>query len=68
MELIHDAQTVLKKAWSVKLALLSAVSGVAEVVLPYFGGLLPPKTMAIVAVVTAIGSVAARLVHQPEMH
>lgn len=67
MELIEDAKTVLLKAWSIRLALLSALFSAAEVALPFFTGLIPPHTMAILAVFTSAGAAVARLVAQPKM-
>ena len=70
MELIQDAKTVLFKAWhsSVRLAVLSAVFSAAEVSPPDFTGLIPPHTMALLAVFTSAGAAAARLVAQPQMY
>ena len=66
MELIDDAKHVLMKAWSIRLVLLSAVFSAAEVALPYFGGMIPPGTMAILAIITSGGAAIARIVAQPE--
>lgn len=68
MILIDDAATVLKKAWSIKLSILSAVFSAAEVALPFFTGIVPPHLMAVLAVFTAAGAAAARLIAQPKMH
>ncbi len=67
MELIEDAKTVLMKAWSVRLALLSAVLSAMEVALPFFTTFIPPHTMAILAVCTSAGAAIARVVAQPKM-
>ena len=67
MKLIDDARHVAMRAWSVRLALLSAAFGALELALPYLGAYLPPKLMAVLAVVTGIGSAVARLVDQPKM-
>ena len=66
MTLIDNAREVLLKAWSVRLALLSAVLSAAEVALPFFTTFIPPNTMAILAVLTSAGAAIARLVAQPE--
>ncbi len=66
MELIADAKQVLLKAWSVRLALLSAVLSAAEVALPFFTTFIPPNTMAILAVCTSAGAAIARIVAQPK--
>jgi hypothetical protein len=66
MELIADAKKVFLKAWSIRLALLSALFSAAEVALPFFGEFAPPHTMAMLAVFTSVGAVVARLVAQPK--
>lgn len=68
MKLIEDAKTVFMHAWSVRLALLAAAFGAAEVALPFFAPFLPPKTMAILAAVTSAAAAIARIVAQPAMH
>lgn len=67
MNLIDNAQEVLKKAWSIRLALLSATLSAAEVALPFFGDFVPPRTMAVLALITAAGAAVARLVAQPKI-
>lgn len=66
MTLIDNAKEVLLKAWSIKLSVLSAILSAMEVSLPFFTDLVPPRTMAMLAVFTAAGAAAARLVAQPE--
>lgn len=65
MELIADAKQVLFKAWSIRLALLSAVFSALEVALPFFAPFVPPGTMAILAVFASAGGAIARIVAQP---
>ena len=67
MTLIDDAKTVLLKAWSIRLALLGALFSAAEVALPFFAplGLIPPTTMAVLALICSSGAAVARLVAQP---
>lgn len=67
MNLIDDAAKVLRRAWSIRLALLSAVFSAAEVALPFFTDFVPPRTMALLAVFTAAGAAVARIVAQPKM-
>lgn len=66
MELVKDAKTVLFKAWSIRLSLLAATFGAMEVALPYFSEILPPHTMAVLAIVSSSGAAIARLVAQPK--
>ena len=67
MKLIEDARRVAARAWSVRLALLSAVFGTLELALPYLGAFVPGKLMALLAIATGVGSAVARLVDQPKM-
>ena len=65
--LIDDARLVLRHAWSVRLSAASAVLsmlGTVGDVLPYLGGLLPPKVMGALAAASAVGALAARFVPQ----
>ena len=68
MALIEDAKTVLMKAWSIRLALLAAAFSAAEVALPFFAPFVPPKTMAVLALIASAGAAIARVVAQPTMH
>lgn len=68
MNLIADAKTVLLKAWSIRLALLAAMFSAAEVALPFFAPFVPPKTMAVLALIASAGAAVARIVAQPSMH
>lgn len=71
MEFIADAKTVLLKAWSVRLAILSAMFSGFEalsLVLPHLDGIFPPEALAGLAALSAIGAVGARVVAQPKMH
>lgn len=69
MTFIENAKSVLLKAWSVRLALLGAFFSAVEVALPFFAPLdiLPPRSMAILALVASAGAAVARLVAQPKM-
>jgi hypothetical protein len=67
MTLVDDAKTILLKAWSIRLALLSAALSAAEVALPYFTDFVPQNTMAVLAVVTSASAAIARVVAQPAM-
>jgi uncharacterized membrane protein len=66
MNLIDDWKTVAKKAWSVRLTLLAALSAVIGAVLPYVdkGGEAFVALSAILAVCAAL----ARVICQPTMH
>ena len=68
MTLIDNAKEVLLKAWSVRLALLGAMFSAVEVSLPFFAPLelVPPGTMAILAMVASSGAAIARIIAQPK--
>jgi hypothetical protein len=68
MTLIDNFRAVLMKAWSVRLALLGAMFSAAEVALPFFVplDLLPPNTMAVLALICSAGAAIARVVAQPK--
>ena len=68
MPLIENAKEVLLKAWSVRLALLGAVFSALEVALPFFMplGLVPPNTMAALALFASMGAALSRIIAQPK--
>ena len=68
MTLIENWRSIFKKAWSMRLALLSATFSALEVGLPYFTDFIPPNTMAILATLAAAGAAIARIVAQPAIH
>jgi hypothetical protein len=68
MNLIDNWKAVATKAWSMRLALLSAVLSAAEVALPYLDGAMPRGMFAVLALVVSISAAVARLIAQPEMH
>lgn len=70
MNLIDDFSTVLRKAWSIRLALLSAMFAGAEALLPFFPFFtdrVPPGILAALSAFIAIGAAISRLVKQPRM-
>ena len=56
------------KSWSFWLMILTAILGAAEVALPLFTSVLPPKTFAIASMLTGIAAAVARTVQQKSMH
>jgi hypothetical protein len=65
MQFIDNTREILTKAWSVRFAVLSAFFAITEAVLPTLNGVLPPKTFAICAAISACGTVIARVIAQP---
>jgi hypothetical protein len=64
MKLVDDWQSVLKKAWSVKLIVLAALFSGAEVVLPYFADAFPHDLFAALSGLTASAALVARICAQ----
>jgi hypothetical protein len=56
------------KSWSFWLMILTAILGAAEVALPLFTSVLPPKTFAIASMLTGIAAAVARTIQQKSMH
>lgn len=69
MKLLDDWKRVVKKAWSFRLALLSAVLGGAEVVIQFWrpDG-ISPGAFAAVAALVSIASALSRIVAQPKAY
>lgn len=67
MTLLTDWKKILKKAWSVRLVLLSGFLSGVEIVLPLYVDSLPRGIFATLSVFTAIAATLARIVAQPKM-
>lgn len=66
MKLLDNWRAVLTKAWSQRLIILSAALSALEVALPFFTDFVPPRTMAVLALLTASAAAIARLIAQPK--
>ncbi len=64
MKLIDDWRRVLRRAWSIRLTLLSAALGGVELALPLFSDALPRGAFAALSVAVAVAAAGARLVAQ----
>lgn len=67
VKLIPDWRKKLRKAWSVRMALLSGFFSAATGVAPYFQGMIDPLLFALLASFFAFGAVIARLLAQPDL-
>ena len=56
------------KSWSFWLMLASAGLGAAELALPLFNGVFPPKLFATASMIVGIAAAVARTVYQASMH
>lgn len=64
MKLIYHWRERLNALWSVKLAVWSALLGIADQILSAFQGALPPVVYALLFVLIII----ARVIDQPKLH
>lgn len=64
MRLMPDWKNILKKAWSVRLMLVSGVLSGLEVILPLFIDSMPKGIFAILALTVSIAAMFARVVSQ----
>lgn len=70
LTLLEDAGLILRRAWSVRFAVLSALFsalGALEPKLPFLAQYLSPGTMTMLASLCAIGVVGARVVAQANL-
>lgn len=67
VHLIPQWKRVLRKAWSVRLALLAAALGGVEIALPLFSNAFPRHVFLGLSILVTVGACVARLVAQPKM-
>lgn len=67
MNLVPEWRWLVRKAWSVRLVVLSAVLSGCEVILPLFVDSMPRHVFAVLSMVAAIGAGVARVMAQPKM-
>lgn len=68
MEFVPDWRRILRRAWSIRLAIIAALFSGAEVVLPMFAAELPRNLFAALSFAAIVGAAVTRLVAQPKMH
>lgn len=68
MILLPDWKLIVRRAWSVRLALLAALLSGIEIALPLFADAFPRNVFAALSFVATAAAVVARLVAQPRMH
>lgn len=67
MNIINDWKWFVRKAWSIRLAVLAAVLSGCEIVLPLFVDTMPRNLFAVLSMLAAIGAGVARVIAQPKM-
>jgi hypothetical protein len=65
--LVDDWKHVARRAWSVRLAVLSGLLSAGEFALPYLAPQAPSRRFAAVAAALALAAAVARVVAQPRM-
>lgn len=68
LALLPEWKRILKRAWSVRLAIAAIVFSAGEVALPFFVADMPRGLAAGLSVLCTVGGLCARLLAQPEMH
>ena len=66
MKLSSNWKLILRKAWSIRLVVLSAVFSAAQLVIPVYGDMLPRDAFAILSAFACVGAIIARVVTQKE--
>lgn len=62
--LLPDWQTLLRRAWSIRLMALAFLFTATEVMLPFFSDAIPPRVFAMLSGVAVAGAFVARLMAQ----
>ncbi len=67
MNLVNDWKWFLRKAWSIRLHLLSGLCSTIALVLPFIGDIIPVHALIALACVASFGGIIAQIVPQPKM-
>lgn len=68
IKLVKDPKKVARQSWAFRLSIVAAALSGVEMALPLFSDAMPRHVFLIASMLVAVGSAAARLVAQPEMH
>jgi peptidoglycan/LPS O-acetylase OafA/YrhL len=66
MKLLADWRQLLRRAWSVRLALLAAVLGAVDIGVQFLAATRPDPWIAMGAALCSLASAVARIVAQPK--
>lgn len=67
MKLLPDWKWLIRKAWSVRLVVFSALLSGCEIILPLFVDSMPRNVFAALSMLAAVGAAIARITAQPKM-
>jgi hypothetical protein len=68
MKLVANWRRILKRSWSVWCAVVAAISGSVQLILPLFQDAIPRVPFAVLTIVAALLGIAARVIEQKELH
>ena len=66
MKLLDDWKQIVRKAWSVRLALLAAFLGAVEIAVQFLAATQPTPWFAMASALTSFAAAVARIVAQPQ--
>ena len=67
VKLYPNWKEIIRKAWSIRLALLATIFSVAQAIVPIYADVLSREVFAILTAVSAIGVIIARIVFQQDV-
>ena len=67
MKLYPNWKEIIRKAWSIRLAMLATLFSLVQVVIPIYADVLDRDTFAILTAISTVGVIVARLVWQEDV-
>ena len=67
MNLVPEWRWLVRRTWSFRLAILSAILSGVEVILPLFVDAMPRNVFAVLSMIAAVSAGVARVTAQPKM-
>lgn len=64
MKIIHDAEFVLKRAWSIRFAIVAGLFSAAEVIVPLYESAMPRGLFASLSGLTTAAALISRFIAQ----
>lgn len=68
MRPVYEWKRILKRSWSIRLALLAGLLTGAEAIVPLFFDSMPRNIFAALSFFVSAAAIVARIVAQPAMH
>lgn len=67
MKLYSNWREILRRAWSIRLAMLATFFSLLQVLVPIYADVLPRDTFAILTAIATVGVIVARIVWQQDV-